>query len=575
MGPMRRAVLFGVGLLTAWCSIVAEGDHYARTYGLGGSTTDFANSIRLAADGLIVVGATDYFLTPPADHDPWVLKLGIWGSIDWQQSFPVIDQTEEFADAVETTPDNGVVVAGCIQCGSSAADFWVVKLDHSGAPLWQYRYGGASLDHASSILQSKPQGAILVTGRSGSDILLLKLDSSGTLLWQKRYGGGNTEDVPYILQTDDDADGSRDDGFVIVAHTGSFGAGSIDVWLLKLDSTGGVQWQRTYGGPGADRSEAIRQTADGGFLIAGSTDSSGSGSNDAWLLKLSSAGAIAWQKTYGGSGDDRAEDLDLTADGSVVVVGRTRSGLANYDGWIFKLDSADPTGATVEWSYLYGGTDDDHFASIVADGNEYVATGQTEYLSIPIGTPDLWVVRTDSDGTIENSCSSQVFTPRVMPSSAIAIEPTGITVDEPPVSATPTSVPARDDRNVTRQYQCKDIPTEPCGCSRATALPIDISGDEKGSPVRFLDKETLVWENKEFNGADSFNLYRGVVSGLGAANYGHCLQANIPVSEAADPSVPTGSTVFCYVVTARNVAGEGTMGFDSSETMRPNTNPCP
>ncbi len=149
--------------------------------------------------------------------------------------------------------------------------------------------------------------------------------------FERTYGGAGT-DGGIALQT-------SDGGYLLAGSTNSFGAGGFDAWVLKLDSTGTITWQKTYGGTG-DESGTIRQTSDGGYILAGFTKSFGAGGSDAWLLKLTSTGTITWQKTYGGTGDDFAASVQQTSDGGYVVGGFTASfGAGGQDFWVLKVDS--------------------------------------------------------------------------------------------------------------------------------------------------------------------------------------------------------------------------------------------
>jgi hypothetical protein len=129
----------------------------------------------------------------------------------------------------------------------------------------------------------------------------------------------------------------------VAGHTDSFGAGenTPDFWLLKLKSDGAVSWQKRYGGAGRDEAHSIQQTSDGGYIVAGSTYSFGAGDYDFWVLKLKSEGSVAWQKRYGGGRDDSAYSIHQTNDGGYIVAGWTDSfGAGDYlDFWVLKLKS--------------------------------------------------------------------------------------------------------------------------------------------------------------------------------------------------------------------------------------------
>jgi uncharacterized repeat protein (TIGR02543 family) len=151
--------------------------------------------------------------------------------------------------------------------------------------------------------------------------------------WAKTYGGPNWDGASSIQQT---ADG----GYIVAGWTESFGAGNGDFWVLKLDQNGDIQWQKIYGGPSADVAFSIQQTADGGYIVAGVTTSFGAGFYDLWVLKLGPNGDVQWQKTYGGPNWDRAYSIQQTSDAGYIVAGRTTSfGAGTYDIWVLKLDA--------------------------------------------------------------------------------------------------------------------------------------------------------------------------------------------------------------------------------------------
>jgi hypothetical protein len=161
----------------------------------------------------------------------------------------------------------------------------------------------------------------------------LKLRPDGTVEWQKTYGGVGRSDAYSIQQT-------SDGGYIVAGSTKSFGAGKDNLWVLKLKHNGAVEWQKTYGGAYVlgDATYAIRQTSDGGYVVAGTTESFGAGDIDLWVLKLKSDGAVEWQKTYGGSNYDGAYSIQQTLDGGYIVAGWTDSfGAGGLDFWVLKL----------------------------------------------------------------------------------------------------------------------------------------------------------------------------------------------------------------------------------------------
>jgi uncharacterized delta-60 repeat protein len=170
-------------------------------------------------------------------------------------------------------------------------------------------------------------------GAGGRDFWVLKLNSDGIVAWQKTYGGADWDEACSIQRT-------SDGGYIVAGRTYSFGAGNYDFWVLKLNSDGTVSYQKTYGGANWDWANSIYQTSDGGYIVAGGTQSFGAGGEDSWVLKLNSDGTVSWQKTYGGSSADRAYSIQQTSDGGYIVAGFTASfGAGSGDFWVLKLNS--------------------------------------------------------------------------------------------------------------------------------------------------------------------------------------------------------------------------------------------
>ncbi len=260
---------------------------------------------------------------------------------------------------------------------------------------WEKTFGGSGNDWIKSIQQTKDEGYILTGGTTSKgvgifDIWVLKLDSTGNLLWEKTFGGSEEDRGKSIWQTDDG-------GYIVVGDTASKGAGGNDAWVFKLDSNGNLVWDKTFGGSGSDEPYSIQQTTDGGFIVTGTTSSKGAGYEDAWVFKLDSAGNLVWDKTFGEYLDDGAESIQQTTDGGYIVTGWTNSkGTGQHDAWVFKLDSA----GNLVWDKTFGGSLDDWAHSIqqTTDGG-YVVAGQT----IPKGTGeyDAWILKLNSNGNLE------------------------------------------------------------------------------------------------------------------------------------------------------------------------------
>ncbi|MHA2615669.1 MAG: InlB B-repeat-containing protein [bacterium JZ-2024 1] len=316
------------------CTATFKLNVWARTY--GGAYWDTAEFIQQTSDGgYIVAGDTNTFSA--GDDEIWVLKLDANGNILWQKTYGTARLDE--VESIQQTSDGGYIVAGrTFSFAAGLDDIWVLKLDANGNVLWQKTYGGTDSDGASSIQQTSDGGYIVagVTKSFGGgswNIWVLKLDANGNVLWQKTYGGPYN-DWAYSLQQ------TSDGGYIVAGSTYSFGAGSDDIWVLKLDADGNVLWQKTYGGADGDGAYSIQQPSDGGYIVAGSTYSFGAGSDDIWVLKQDADGNVLWQKTYGGTGSDRASSIQQTSDGGYIVAGSTYSFGAGFgDIWVLKLDA--------------------------------------------------------------------------------------------------------------------------------------------------------------------------------------------------------------------------------------------
>ena len=205
--------------------------------------------------------------------------------------------------------------------------------------MWSRTYGGTGVDFGYSMTKTNDVGFIIVgaTNSSGAgnyDVYLVKTDWNGAMQWNKTYGGTGDEFGYSIVQT-------GDGGYTLAGHSSSFGSGSLDVYLVKTDASGNMMWSRAFGGTGTDYAYSIVSTSDGGYIIAGATNSSGAGRNDVYLIKTDANGNMQWSRTYGGIGDDSARLVIQTADGGYALIGATNSfGAGDYDAWLIKTDSA-------------------------------------------------------------------------------------------------------------------------------------------------------------------------------------------------------------------------------------------
>jgi uncharacterized delta-60 repeat protein len=405
LAPGRKTFLFCLLSLTFLLSTTplsfASGG-WAATY--GGHNHDWAESIHETSDGGYIVAGGTHSLDK-GDADIWVLKLRPDGSVEWQKSYGGTGY--DSAHSIHETSDGGYIVTSETNSfGAGDDDLCVLKLRLDGSVEWQKTYGDISDDSAFSTHETRDGGYIVAGetesfGAGKTDAWVLKLRPDGSVEWQKTYGGFSDDMAHSILET-------RDGGCIVAGGTESFGAGEYDFWVIKLRPDGSVEWQKTYGGISDDSASSIQETRDGGYIVSGGTMSFGAGKCDLWVLKLRPDGSVEWQKAYGDISDDSAFSTHETRDGGYIVAGGTESfGAGRYDFWVLKLR---PDGS-VEWQKSYGGGDYEWAYSIQETCNGgYIVAGGTgsfgvmaeKFLRFMIF--DLWILKLNPDGSIHLSC---------------------------------------------------------------------------------------------------------------------------------------------------------------------------
>ncbi|WP_065119701.1 T9SS type A sorting domain-containing protein [Chryseobacterium cucumeris] len=391
---------------------------------LGGTHGESANAVQQTSDGgYIVAGhsmSNDGDVT--GNHgggDYWIVKLNPAGGIQWQKTLG--GSNVDDAQSIRQTTDGGYIIAGSSNSGDGDIsgnhgnyDYWIVKLDSNGNMQWQKSLGGSSMDMAQSIQQTS-EGGYIVAGSSssndgdvsgnhgGGDYWIVKLDINGNIQWQKSLGGSSSEQVNSVQQT-------FDGGYIIAGTTVSTDGditvsyGNNDFWVVKLDSGGNMQWQKTLGNIGDNIGYYAQQTFDGGYIAVGTSFNSSnleSGLPDYWVIKLSNNGTIEWDKYFGGSFHDNAITIRQTPEWDYIVAGWTASNNGqvtnhhgNLDYWIIKLDSS----GNLKWEKTLGGPDFDYLTALeLTADNGYIVSGSTGSTSGDVtghhGMIDAWIVK--------------------------------------------------------------------------------------------------------------------------------------------------------------------------------------
>jgi len=379
---MKNTILILTLILLATAICLAG---WARTF--GGSSADWGKSVIQTREGEYIVAGVTYSFGAGI-NDAYLIKINTNGDTVWTHTYG--GYYEDDASSVLQTDDGGFVFTGRTETTmDSLEDICIVKTDIEGDTIWTHAYGGSENDWGKSIIQTT-DGGYVVSGvfeynsftHIPSVVCLLRTDANGDTLWMRTYGGSNYDQGMSVVQT-------IDEGFIVTGYTSSFGAGYTDVYLIKTNVDGDTVWTRTYGGSNSDVGFSVVQTSDGGYIVAGATESFGAGGSDVYLVKTDSDGDTTWTRTYGGGSYDRGYSVAQTSDGGYIVAGVTESfGAGGSDVYLVK---ADAVGETI-WTRTYGGSYNDMGYSVAqtSDGG-YIVAGVT-------AAGDVYLVKTDSLG---------------------------------------------------------------------------------------------------------------------------------------------------------------------------------
>jgi hypothetical protein len=361
------------------------------------------------------------------------------GEVEWIKTLG--GSGAETGQSIIKTLDGGYAVLGFTNStdgdvqgkSSSVNDYWLLKLDANGNLEWNKTYGGSKDDRGQSLAQTNDGGYVL-TGYAMSDDgdgsvnkgfhdnWVLKVDASGTILWEKSFGFSGHDHSYDIIEAQDggyfftgflDITSARSDGNSEKASSLTrHGVG--EFWGTKIDEQGALQWRGYFGGSNNDRAHAVVEAEDGGFVMAGFSESNDfditdtQGSYDFWMVNVDAKGNMLWERSFGGSGIEIAHDIAKTLDGGYVITGNTFStdgdiSQANgeSDFWLIKVDNA----GSLVWEQTYGGSRYDAAQAVIAskDGG-YFVVGNSKSVdadaNINYGENDLWIVKTDDAGNI-------------------------------------------------------------------------------------------------------------------------------------------------------------------------------
>jgi len=308
----------------------------------GGDSGDVFYSVITTEDGYVAVG---YKTTKIAsDRDMWLIITDSRGNVLKDKVYGSNEYDVGYS-VIQT--ENGYIIAGYTSSNNDN-NVWLVSVDTLGNGIWNKTFGGSRNDIAYSIQKTSDNGYLLIGSTHSfgvnGDVWLIKVNSTGFEEWNRTYGGVNNEIGYSVIEVSD--------GYIFAGSTKTFGMGGNDMWLVKTNLLGEKVWSKRFGGPNDDSASSVVQTEDGGFLLAGYTSSYGEGGQEIWLVKTDSQGNEVWSKRFGGPNDDSASSVVQTEDGGYIITGLTRSYGANGNVLLIKTNQY----GLAEWSELLGGS---------------------------------------------------------------------------------------------------------------------------------------------------------------------------------------------------------------------------
>ncbi len=289
---------------------------------LGGKKKDEGKAIARAADGSILVLGHSKSYSKNYDYDLLIAKVSLEGKLIWEKH--IGGMRDEFAGGIAGTDDGGALIVGSSQSfGEGDKNVYIVRLDKEGNELDAYTVGGAKDDVATALTRTRDGNFVMVGYREieragDADFFVMKLDQQGKKIWAKTYGGEYEDTLDGVTAT-------VDGGIVAIGKTRSYGSEQSDLTVMKYDASGKLIWHKIYGFKYYDYGNAVATTRDGGFLLAGGTNSLGKGNHSVYILALDRAGELIWSHVYGDERKDVAHGAARMSDGSIIVVGESNS----------------------------------------------------------------------------------------------------------------------------------------------------------------------------------------------------------------------------------------------------------
>lgn len=374
----------------------------------GGEFNDeVAGIVASAEDGYVILGTTSSFGAGGADF--WLIKIAEEGNTEWNQTYGGIDS--DVATNLVYTNDGGYVLFGKTRSfGDGENDFWLIKVDSMGNMQWNKTFGTQADDIATCLIQTTDGGYALggywLENGSACDGLLIKIDSLGNTQWIRTYGGAGSESIFSLVQT-------TDGGYALAGSTASYDedGANADYWLVKTDSNGIMEWNKTYGQQNTNSAKSLIYAVDGGYTLAGFVRHAIVAPSDVWVLHVDSSGNSVWNVTWSSVDYAMVNDMIQTKDGAYLVSGATQylEGFADLRSFMFllKIDS----NGTMEWIKKFDGLGYNNSLFVSPTKNDgYILAGTTKELGEETQY-DIWFTKSDLDGNSIPEFSSFLLLP--------------------------------------------------------------------------------------------------------------------------------------------------------------------
>ncbi len=379
---MRKLILALYCVLI--CNIGFPQINFERTY--GGITDDVGLSVAQTTDkGYIISGWTSSFGS--GFYDIYLIKTDEYGDTLWTKTYGGYNL--EMGYSVAQTYDNGYIIAGITDSyGAGDYDAYLIKTNSYGDSLWTKTFGGIGFDGGYSVLQASDSGFILegITSSFGAgsyDVYLIKIDINGATLWTKTIGGPLGDDFRYIAKT-------NDGGYIIAGYTAPNPLINGNACLIKTNANGDTLWSRVYGGPDAESALSVVQTSDGGYLFTGSTFNVGW--SNIYLVKTNSSGDTTWTKIFNGIGHNVGFSVIQASDGGYYMCGLiANNNGSDNDVYLVKADVNGDSLCSMTWGGILG-----EIGYCIKNTNDggFIIVGKTE--SFGAGGSDVYLIKRDA-----------------------------------------------------------------------------------------------------------------------------------------------------------------------------------